>query len=158
MRPSGRLVGALISAASLVAGSTTAISCGYEDPSSADTTRGILNWTYPHALYVTSAVWSAQSDGVIPPNESAPTIKALLGYGYRKAVKELDALRDGLSVVVGGHGAPAFSVVLIGPMLWTRFETTGTTLTMTPPSVSCILTRQSTAQTLRATPRDCSKS
>ena len=61
-----------------------------------------------------------------------PAIKALLGYGYRKAVRELDAFRDGLSFSLGGRGAPAFSMVLIGPMLWTRFETTGTTLNMTP--------------------------
>ena len=122
----------MISAATLVAGSTVANSCGYEDAKSADVARGVLNWTFPHALYVTSAVWRAQSDGVIPRNESPPSSKALLGYGYRKAVRELDAFRDGLSIAVGGLEAPAFSVVLIGPMLWARFETTGTILAMTP--------------------------
>jgi len=71
-------------------------------------------------------------DGVIPGNEPVPTIKALLGDGYRKAVRELDAFRNGLSVAVGGRGSPVFSMVLIGPMLWTRFETTGSTLNMTP--------------------------
>ena len=120
-----------MSVAGLVAGSATAISCGFESPNSVDSARGILNWTFPHALYVTSAVWRAQSDGVIPRNESVPTINALLGDGYRKAVQKLDAFRGGLSVANEGRGVPAFSIVLIGPMLWSCFEVGGAAMNMT---------------------------
>lgn len=122
----------MISVASLVAGSTVAISCGYEDPNGADVARGFLNWSYPNALYVTSAVWRAQSDGVIPANESVPNVKVLLGYDYRQSVNKLDVLRAGLIVAAGRQSTPVFSMVLIGPMLWTRFEGIGTALTMTP--------------------------
>jgi hypothetical protein len=126
----GRNIRILISAASLAAGSTYAVACGFEDPKSANFARGSLNWAFPNALYVTSAIWRAQLEGAIPRNDLPSANKALLGYG--EAVKQLGILRDGLSKVRDGQITPAFSLVLIGPMLWTHFEPTQTGLNMRP--------------------------
>jgi hypothetical protein len=108
--------------------SPAAWACGYHDPASLN--RGILNWVYPNALYVTSAVWRAQLDGLLSRDDRPDATKALLGYGV--AVKQLGQFRDDLSLVRGGHDEPAISMVLLGPMLWTRFAPTETGLDMTP--------------------------
>jgi hypothetical protein len=126
----GRLFRALILAAGLVGGSTAALPCGYEDPTSASTARGILNWVYPNALHVATAVWNAQREGILGRDEQPAAVKALLGY--HKAVQRLRVFRDRLSAAVDGGAVPAYSMVLIGPMLWTRYELTGATPSMTP--------------------------
>jgi hypothetical protein len=120
----------LIAAAGLVAGSSTALPCGFEDPTSVSSARGVLNWAYPNALYVKSAVWRAQLDGLIGRSEPPAAAQRLVGY--HKVMGRLGAFRDRLSAVTDGGAVPAFSMVLIGPMLWTRYEPTGTALNMTP--------------------------
>ena len=130
MRVSGGRNAVWICLASLMAAPTTALPCGFEDPNSATAARGILNWAFPDALHVTSAVWSAQLRGIIAREEvvSAPATALL---GYQKVAMRLGAFRNGLSSTLDGRGMPAFSMVLIGPMLWTRFELIGTTVNMT---------------------------
>ena len=123
-------MGTLLAAASLVGGSTAASPCGYDDPTSASIARGILNWAYPDALHVPAAVWNAQQQGTLGRDDQSAAVKALLGY--HKAVQRLGAFRDRLSAVVDAGAAPTFSMVLIGPMLWTRYEMAGATLGMTP--------------------------
>ena len=73
----------------------------------------------PDALHVTSAVWRAQLDGAITRDDRPAAARALIGY--RKAATDLGALRDRLAATMDGEAAPAFSILLIGPMLWTRF-------------------------------------
>lgn len=128
MNRTGRAVAALIPAASLVAGAALAFACGFEDPNSADRARGMLNWAYPDALHVTSAVWRAQLEGVLSKDDRPAAVKALIGY--RKIATDLGALRDRLSPDMGEQDLPVFSVVLIGPVLWTRFAPVGGALTM----------------------------
>lgn len=128
MNRAGRAIAALISAASLVAGATLAFSCGFEDPKSADSARGMLNWAYPDALHVTSAVWRAQLVGAIPRDDRPAAVKALIGY--RRITTDLSAFRNRLAPDRGQPDLPAFSMVLIGPMLWTRFAPAGGALTM----------------------------
>ncbi len=118
----------LISAASLVAAATLAFSCGFEDPKSADSARGMLNWAYPDALHVTSAVWRAQLEGAISRDDRPAAVKALVGF--RRITADLSAFRDRLAPDRGEPDLPAFSMVLIGPMLWTRFAPAGGALTM----------------------------
>ena len=126
MKPTAGLLGALVLASALAV-APAAWACGYHDPSSVN--RGILNWVYTNALYVGTAVWMAQRDGVIPRDEGPAAVKAL--FGYQKTVARLATFRDRLSGALDVRTVPAFSIVLLGPMLWTRFEPTGTVLTMT---------------------------
>lgn len=121
-------IGALISLASLIAGSTAALSCGFEDPKSAGVARGVLNWAFPDSLHVTTAVWQAQAEGVISRDQTPAAAKALVGY--QKATEKLAAFRDGLAAGLDEREVPAIAMVLLGPVLWTRFERKGLAVDM----------------------------
>jgi hypothetical protein len=132
MRPTFRCLGAVLLMAAL-AGAPAVMACGYHDPSSVN--LGLLNLAYPDALYVRTAVWTAQLDGAIPrteqpaaDNPETEKIRAMLRM--RATVVRLGALRDRIGSVLGERPVPAFSVVLIGPMLWTRFDQAGAALLM----------------------------
>lgn len=125
-RSGGRI--ALITLASFTATTTAAVSCGFEDPKSAAVARGILNWTLPESLHVTTSVWQARASGIIGGDQAPAAVTALLGY--QKATDRLSAFRDGLVAGLHRHAVPPVSVVLLGPMLWTRFEPNGPTVDM----------------------------
>jgi hypothetical protein len=125
-----KLIVAMMSVPGLIAESSVALPCGFEDPNSVSTARGFLNWMYPKALYVGTAVWSAQSQGTIARDERPEALKKLLGYHV--AVERLGAFRDRLAASLDGGAVPAFSMVLFSPMLWTHYEVSGATLNMTP--------------------------
>lgn len=93
--------------------------CGFEDPSGASAARGILNWVYPNALYVTSAVWRAQLDGKLPKAEGAPAVASLVGYAV--AARQMERFRDITNDGTGQGPGPGFSIVLLGPMLWSNY-------------------------------------
>jgi hypothetical protein len=121
--------------AAVLAGMRAAHACGYHDPSSIN--LGMLNWSYPDSLHVRTAVWMAQRDGALAPTdepvESAPdmvTIGAMLRL--RETTLKLDAWRDRANVTLAGRPVPSFSIVLIGTMLWARFEQAGGKLEVTP--------------------------
>ncbi len=118
----------------MAAGSVCAMACGFEDPNSVTSRRGILNFVYPKSLYVTSAVWQAQLDGVLPRTETAVENKSFVAgrTKYDSAVAALGGLRDRLTAASDGQPIAAFSVVLLGPVLWTRFVPEGSVITMTP--------------------------
>ena len=118
----GRCARHLLATLALVGGTTLASACGFEDPKGADAARGAINWIYPDALHVTSAVWRAQLEGDI---ERAPAVKSL--FAYQTATSRLSALRVRLS---GDDATPGFSVLLIGPMLWSQFRADDTGLTL----------------------------
>lgn len=112
-----------------------AIACGYHD--AVDLNRSALNLAYPDALHVHTAVWMAQLQGFIEraeppaPNDDRPEPLRVLA-AYRDTVGQLGLFRDRLGSRLGERALPAFTVVLIGPMLWTRFEEPGEGLAMTP--------------------------
>ena len=107
--------------------------CGFHDP--AGMNLGMLNLAYPDALHVRTAVWMAQRDALIPREQRAAFDPSSAEFRldamrrYRDAVAGLDALRERMSPM---NGTPRFSVVLIGSMLWTRFEPGQDRLVMTP--------------------------
>ncbi|HEY7766158.1 MAG TPA: hypothetical protein VIB38_14300 [Aestuariivirgaceae bacterium] len=107
--------GAVVLAAALI-WPVTAETCGYHDPSVL--ARGILNWTYPKALYVGTAVWQAEASGVLPRPTQTPTDL----FAYQRTVRHLQALGERLrrSRIAQGPGS-SFSMVLLDSMLWTRF-------------------------------------
>ena len=96
-----------------------ALSCGYEDPNSASVQRGVLNLSYCNALYVVGALTQARMDGVIaPPSEASPA-KDLFGSQFHKTAMMLQQFGD--TLVLSSNDDLVFSLVLVEPMLWTRF-------------------------------------
>ena len=79
--------------------------CGFHDEVSLQ--RGVLNWVYPESLHVRAAVWRAQQAGQIE-REELPYLKvAFLLKAFAPRV------------------AANTSVVLLTPMLWTRYGPEG---------------------------------
>lgn len=121
---------ATISLVTLIAVSSAALACGFEDPNSAQAARGLLNWAYPQSLHVSTAVWQAQAAGIIARDQTPAAVKALLGY--QKALQRLSAFRDGLSAGLDGRAVPTLSLVMLGPVLWTRFKRNDMSIDMEP--------------------------
>lgn len=106
--------GAVVLAAALTR-PMTAEACGYHDPSLI--ARGILNWTYPKALYVGTAVWQAEASGVLPRHAQTPTDL----FAYQRMVRHLQTLGERLRRSPIAPQGSSFSMVLLDSMLWTRF-------------------------------------
>ncbi len=128
IRPRQHRIRAAAAAALLVFGAGPALSCGFEDPSDVSFQRGVLNFAFPKALHVSTAVWQAQLAGLLERDGASAANRALLGF--RRA-------SDALSVVARNLDAedselPAFTLVMIGPVLWTRFADDGGGLAATP--------------------------
>jgi len=97
-----------------------AIACGYHDDVSL--ARGILNWTYPDALHVVGAMAQAVSERRLPP----PTFgRERNPWGYHRVVLMLDHYARRFRLPPEEIQPPAFSVLLIESMLWTRFVSEG---------------------------------
>jgi hypothetical protein len=98
--------------------------------------QGVLNWTFPDALHVTGAVWSAQKAGVLPMPDAERLVargaarKQLDEQAYKKADAALHAWGEALSRIDTGADGDALSLVLIEPMLWTRFVRAGEVVEM----------------------------
>jgi hypothetical protein len=93
--------------------------CGYHN----DVTmaRGLLNWVYPDALYVVGAMSRAVAEGRLPATSSTRAAPDLFGGRYRRTVRSLEELGRRLRTASGGEPIPPLSLVLVEPMLWTRF-------------------------------------
>ncbi len=100
----------------------SAFGCAYEDPSAADFQQGVISAFYPKSLYVLGALTRAQLDGIIP---SDPAPRANYLAGYLKTDHALHRFGDALRDQQSEDGALAFTLVLIEPMLWTRFQFDG---------------------------------
>ena len=115
-------------AIALLVSAAPALACGFEDPSNVSFQRGILNFAFPKALYVQTAVWQAQQAGLLERDQGLTGNRALLGF--RRAS---DALSDVARQLESGEDAvPPFTLVMIGPVLWTRFAEGSEGLTATP--------------------------
>lgn len=98
----------------------SAFSCGYENPS--DLALGLMNWVFPKALHVRTAVWQAEQSGILPPRSAKPA-KDMFGGGFRRAAASLNGLGERLSATSPANGGRAsFSVVLIPAVLWTTYS------------------------------------
>jgi hypothetical protein len=92
--------------------------CGYHDDVSL--ARGVLNWVYPDALHVVGAISTAVIERRLPA--PAPAVGLL---GYHGTVRALDQHAQQLRMSSGETPRPIFSLLLIEPMLWTRFVSEG---------------------------------
>jgi len=108
----------------LVGAAGVASSCGYH--SSVDLQRGLLNWVFPNALYVRTAVWQAQQANVLPPRATTRDL-----FAFQKAVSLLERFNAIFQAAAERSHAPptsAFAMVFIEPMLWSRFALVEETL------------------------------
>ncbi|WP_157785626.1 hypothetical protein [Sinorhizobium fredii] len=94
--------------------------CGYHD----DVTmaRGLLNWVYPDALHVVGAMSAAVAERRLPTVDRDAEAPDLFGSRYRRTTQALRQLAKAFPSASGRVPASSFSIVLIEPMLWTRFE------------------------------------
>ena len=94
-----------------------AAACGYHDDVSR--ARGILNWSYPDSLHVVGAISTAVAEKRLPA--PAPVRGGFGLLGYHGTARALDRLAEQLRMSSDEATLPAFSLLLIEPMLWTRF-------------------------------------
>lgn len=98
-----------------------AAACGYHDDVSL--ARGVLNWTYPDALHVVGAISTAVAERRLPA--PAPARGGFGTAGYHGIARVLDQHAQQLPVRSDRTANPAFSLLLVEPMLWTRFASEG---------------------------------
>jgi hypothetical protein len=114
-----RLDARALTAAALVAASSGAWACGFEDPNSMALQRGALNMVYPQALHVIGALSQARLNGAVAP---APQAEVRDPFALLKTMRMLQQLGKALGGKPHSDTDLAFSLVLIEPMLWTRFS------------------------------------
>lgn len=91
--------------------------CGFDNPKAF--ALGTLNWAYPNALYVRTAVWQAEDEGILPPRGQPTAPGPLAFYRAASTMKQLGAKLADAGLAETGS---AVSVVLIPQVMWTRFE------------------------------------
>jgi len=112
-------------AAAMFAIAMPAAACGLEDPSSISVLRGSLNIAYPDSLHVGTAIWQAQLAGKLPRDPLA--LRGELTPEQRGTLRLIRAnvLVRQLATKLpdaGGAPRPTLAVVLLGPVMWSRFE------------------------------------
>jgi hypothetical protein len=94
--------------------------------------RGALNFGYPDALHVGTAIWQAQLDGLLPRDPLA--LRGDLtpeGRGALRLLRAQGLLRQFAERLARAQVAvsqPDLAVVLVGPVLWSRYQSTSTGL------------------------------
>lgn len=116
---------ALAAVVALALAAQPAAACGLEDPNSLAMLRGALQFAYPQALHVGTAVWQAQLAGELPADAIGK--RADLDPDARARLRLLKAnamlARFAARLAAGTTGShPPLTVVLVGTVLWTRFE------------------------------------
>jgi hypothetical protein len=114
---------ALVAALAMLPAAATA--CGLEDPNSIAVLRGSLQLAYPQALHVGTAVWQAQMAGTLPRDAFAQREDLSPEARGRLRLVKANALLGKLAARLdaGTRGPhPGITVVLVGPVLWSRFE------------------------------------
>lgn len=112
--------------AAMLAFAAPVTACGYHS----SVAVGALNVAYPNALWVRTAVWQAQLDGLLERADAHPTsnpvaARLALARRFREVSARLAQLRDHLASQQPTETTPAFSVLLLEPMMWSRFVSDG---------------------------------
>jgi hypothetical protein len=97
-----------------------AFACGYDNPQSVS--RGVLNWAYPDSLHVIGAISREVAARRLPLANFSQAGTDLFGRRYRATATALEKFGELLRTASPGPSQPAFSLVLVEPVLWTRFE------------------------------------
>jgi hypothetical protein len=96
------------------------LACGYHDDVSI--ARGLLNWVYPNALHALGAISTAVAERRLPPPNPHTAGLSDFGSGYRMTLTALERFAEALSAAAERPAPFSYALVLVEPMLWTRFE------------------------------------
>ncbi len=121
--PANRRAKAVVTVAAVLltaARAPGAFACGYEDPQSVS--RGFLNWIYPDSLHVIGAISSAVAARRLPPANFEQARIDLFGRRYNATKMALEQFGEMLRTAAPSRSQPPVSLVLVEPLLWTRFE------------------------------------
>ena len=103
--------------------------CGFDDPNSAKVQRGMMNLAFPKSAYVRTAIWQAQLAGELPRDSLAGrddlTPQAISTMRLIHATVLLKRLAKQLGSAPDDADHPTIALVLVGSMLWSRFEPQG---------------------------------
>lgn len=116
-RRSAQGLAAALLAAGLVLGAAPLRACGYHNP--ATVALGMLNWVYPDALHLRTAVWQAEDAGILPPRRKSPQNDL---FAFHRAVSAMQGL--GARILTRpspGETGDVFSIVLLESVMWTNF-------------------------------------
>lgn len=97
-----------------------AFACGCEDPQSVS--RGFLNWIYPDSLHVIGAISGEVAARRLPPANFDRARNDLFGRRYNATKMALEQFGEMLREAAPSRSHPSVSLVLVEPVLWTRFE------------------------------------
>jgi hypothetical protein len=101
--------------------------CGFEDPNSVASQRGMMNLAFPQSAYVRTAIWQAQMAGDLPHDTLAErdelTPQARGALQRMRASVLLQRLASRLTALADAAEAPSLAIVLMGQILWSRLET-----------------------------------
>lgn len=92
--------------------------CGYEDPQAVS--RGSLSWGYPDSLYVIGAISTEVAARRLPLANFNRAGVDLFGHKFQFARTSLEKFGAMFGAV--SQLQTSVAVVLVEPMLWTRFE------------------------------------
>lgn len=106
--------------AGVMAPSSEAVACGYDSPQSVS--RGVLNWAYPDSLHVIGAISREVAARRLPLANFNRAGADLFGQRFRATQTALTGFAELLRAASSEPSQPAFSLVLVEPVLWTRFE------------------------------------
>ncbi len=120
LKPTSALASLSMAAAVAAVSPSASLACGYEDDASV--ARGSLNWVYPDALHVIGAISTAVAERRLPAPNFDAAAPDLFGSKYRQTAQSLEQLGIALNNAPDMTPTLSFSLVLVEPMLWTRFE------------------------------------
>ncbi|MBF7729095.1 hypothetical protein [Pseudomonas sp. N040] len=101
------------------------LACGYEDPASV--ALGSLNFTYPNALYVGTAVWQARQNGLLPPQANPPATgpEAAMRAGQDARLQAMRTLYQLRRHLTGAPELPTLAIVFTPAVMWSRLSPQG---------------------------------
>jgi hypothetical protein len=92
--------------------------CGFHGGNMVVVMRGFFNWTYPDLLHVMGAVSQARMTDLLKHKYFSKRGDV---FDLRRTISDLNGLAGRLGASPE-RGVPAFSLVLLGPMLWSVIE------------------------------------
>jgi hypothetical protein len=97
-----------------------ASACGFENPQAV--ALGTLNWAYPNALYVGTAVWQAEDAGLLPARTQSAGTQSAGPLAFYRAAALMKQFGAQLADANLGQAQTSVSVVLIPQVMWTRVQ------------------------------------